>query len=274
MTKIHLVLLFISLINLSCKTEVEDDPITGDWYKPTPKTTFDWDLRDNIPSDFSYEANIVDIDAFDNSKTYVEKLQAQGKKVIAYISVGSWEDWRPDINDFPSSVIGNNYPGWDGEKFLDIRNIDALAPIIRARFDMIKEKGFDGIEPDNMDLNSWTTAELGFDITDEDVITYSKWIAKEAHIRGLSIGQKNATDLSDQLVAHFDWILLEDAFYDNIQEEAKIYITNNKAVFATEYTDLMSSSHFENTVCPKATALQFTAILKLRELDGYVETCQ
>jgi len=91
--------------------------------------------------------------------------------------------------------------------------------------------------------------------------------------RGLSIGQKNATDLAEQLVDTFDWILLEDAFNDNIQEEAKIYITNNKAVFATEYTDEMSSSHFESTVCPTAKTLKFTAILKHRELDGFIEVC-
>ncbi|HIP49756.1 MAG TPA: endo alpha-1,4 polygalactosaminidase [Lutibacter sp.] len=273
MTKLHLVLFLITLAIFSCNTEAEDNPITGEWYKPTPETTFDWDLRDNIPNDFTYEASIVDIDAFDNSKSYVAKLQTQGKKVIAYVSVGSWEDWRPDINDFPASIIGNNYPDWDGEKFLDIRNIDALAPIMRARLDMIKEKGFDGIEPDNMDLNSWTTAELGFEITDADVIRYSKWLANEAHSRGLSIGQKNATDLAEQLVDTFDWILLEDAFNDNIQEEAKIYITNNKAVFATEYTDEMSSSHFESTVCPTAKTLKFTAILKHRELDGFIEVC-
>lgn len=272
MTKILLTFLLLSFVTFSCIVE-PNDPLTGDWYKPTPETTFDWDLRDNIPSDFSYQAHIVDIDAFDNSKTYVEKLQAQGKKVIAYVSVGSWEDWRSDSADFPTAVIGNDYPGWEGEKFLDIRNIEALAPIIRARFDRIKEKGFDGIEPDNIDLNSWTTNELGFEITDADVITYSKWLAKEAHKRGLSIGQKNTTDLANELVDTFDWILLEDAFFYNFQEEAQVYITKNKAVFATEYTDEMSSSHFANTVCPAAKNIKFTAILKRRELDDFIEVC-
>lgn len=265
---------FLSIIILAlfctCKKETTAN---NSWYKPTPQTTFDWDLRSTIPNSQTYTADIVDIDAFDNSADFVANLHSQGKIVFAYVSVGSWEDWRPDINDFPAGVIGNNYPGWDGEKFLDIRNINALAPIMRARLDMIKEKGFDGIEPDNMDLNSWTTAELGFEISDADVMAYSEWLASEAHERGLSIGQKNVSDLADQLVTTFDWILLEDAFNDGIQGEASIYITNNKAVFATEYTDNMNTTQFNNTICPLANTLHYTAILKHRELDAFIETC-
>jgi endo-alpha-1,4-polygalactosaminidase (GH114 family) len=268
----HYIFLFVILnLNYSCKKE--NDDLDNQWYKPTPETTFDWDLRSDIPETFSYNATIVDIDAFDNTKNFVTHLHTQGKKVIAYVSVGSWENWRADKDDFPSSIIGNNYPDWDGEKFLDIRNIDALAPIMRARLDMIKEKGFDGVEPDNIDLNSWTIDELGFEISDADVIKYSKWLANEAHLRGLSIGQKNATDLAIQLVDTFDWILLEDAFYYNFQDEAKIYITKNKAVFATEYTDNTNALKFNQVICPESKNMRFTALLKHRELDAYIEIC-
>jgi endo-alpha-1,4-polygalactosaminidase (GH114 family) len=272
MHKVQLILLILSFITLSCENE---SPVTseGDWYKPTPQTTFDWDLRGPVPDGTNYQASIVDIDAFENNADFVAGLQAQGKKVFAYVSVGSVEDWRPDAADFPANVVGNDYPGWSGEKFLDISNLDALKPIMRARFDMIKEKGFDGIEPDNIDLNSWTTAELGFEITDEDIITYCHWLAEEAHQRGLSIGQKNASDLSEELVNDFDWILLEDAFFYGFQDEAATYIQHNKAVFATEYTDEMNSTMFQTTVCPQAASLQYTAILKNRDLDAYIETC-
>lgn len=273
MTFIRFVSFLFILSFFSCGEE-DSSPEETNWYTPTPETTFDWDLRDDIPSDKTYSATVIDIDAFENSAEFVAGLQAAGKKVIGYISVGSIEDWRPDIADFPTEIIGNNYPGWDGEKFLDISNIDALAPIMRARLDMIKEKGFDGIEPDNMDLHSWTTAELGFEITETDVINYSIWLAEEAHNRGLSIGQKNASDLSEQLANTFDWILLEDPFFYDYQEEAQTYITHNKAVFATEYTDNTSSETFTTTVCPLASTLRYTAILKHRELDGFIEVCE
>ena len=264
-----LISIFI-LFLISCQTN--DDIVLQDQniVKFTPQMTFDWDLRSELPLNSQYNAEVVDIDAFDNSVELVKELHDQGKKVIAYISVGSVENWRSDAADFPASIIGNNYDGWDDEKFLDIRNINALAPIMRARLDMIKEKGFDAVEPDNMD--SYTN-NTGFAITEQDVIRYSKWLAAEAHTRGLSIGQKNATELAEQLVDSFDWILLEDAFADNFEDEAQIYIAKNKAVFATEYTDETSENEFLNIICLKATTLNYTAILKQRELNNFVITC-
>lgn len=53
--------------------------------------------------------------------------------MICYFSAGSWEDWRPDAGQFPDSVKGNNLEDWPGEKWLDIRQIDVLAPIMGAR---------------------------------------------------------------------------------------------------------------------------------------------
>jgi len=258
------------LFLFSCQSDDEGTSDNQNIVKFTPQMTFDWDLRSDLPLNSQYDAEVVDIDAFDNSKELVAELHSQGKKVIAYISVGSFEKWRPDKADFPASIIGNDYEGWEEEKFLDIRNIDVLAPIMRARLDMIKAKGFDAVEPDNMD--SYTN-DTGFDISEQDVIKYCKWLANEAHSRGLSIGQKNATELSDQLVDYFDWILLEDAFAENFQNEAQIYITNNKAVFATEYTDEMSENNFLNIVCSEASSLKYTAILKERDLNSFIVDC-
>ncbi len=254
---------------------------SGDWYKPTPLTTFDWILgEDNLPSASSLDADVIDIDAFDSSSSYVSQLHNNGKKAIAYISVGSYENWRSDADRFPNSVKGNNYDGWAGEKYLDIRQIEVLRPIMHDRFVMAKNKGFDAIEPDNIDLHTYSSSELGFHISSQDVINYCQMLSEEAHGLGLSIGQKNAADLSDDLVDVFDWALLEGVFNEGIDDndasvytDAHVYINNNKAVFATEYTDEVSSSRFQNSVCPKASNLHYTAILKDRDLTAPTETC-
>ena len=47
--------------------------------------------------------------------------------------------------------LGQRRRGLAGEYWLDIRRINDLAPIMQARFQMCKAKGFDGIEPDNID---------------------------------------------------------------------------------------------------------------------------
>ena len=59
-------------------------------------------------------------------------------------------------------MIGNDYVGWPGEKWLDIRAIESLAPLLRARLDLCAAKGFDGIEPDNIEVHD---NDSGFPLT-------------------------------------------------------------------------------------------------------------
>jgi hypothetical protein len=80
--------------------------------------------------------DVYDVDLFDVSADLVSRLHALGRNVICYMSAGSWEDWRPDAKEFPGEALGKDYDGWEGERWLDIRNIDALAPIMRARLDL------------------------------------------------------------------------------------------------------------------------------------------
>jgi len=217
---------------VSCSGGDEDTlPVAGFW-QPPPLTTFQWQLTGTVNT--SVDAQVFDIDAFEASKSLVDELHQKGIRVIGYISVGSYEDWRPDTAMFPVSVIGNDYEGWEGEKWLDIRRIDLLAPVLRQRLDMIRDKGFDAVEPDNIDGYENNT---GFPITKLDEMKFIKWLADEAHQRGLSFGQKNVPDLAEELWSYCDWALVEDCFEDGWCDLMAPYIQHNKAVFAVEYTD-------------------------------------
>jgi len=50
-----------------------------------------WQLTD-VPVDLDLDVDVYDVDLFDNDASVVEALHAQGRKVICYVSVGSWED--------------------------------------------------------------------------------------------------------------------------------------------------------------------------------------
>lgn len=237
---------------------------TGVWH-PKTGTTFEWILDGEI--DVSAQSSeSIDIDGFDASADLVANLHAKDIKVIGYISVGTWESWRPDIGDYPSDIVGNSYEEWDGEKWVDITS-ESIKPIIEARLDMLQAKGFDGIEPDNMDVYE---AESGFSISQSDAVSFYLWLADQAHSRGLSIGQKNVPELTSQLVKTYDWVLSEDAFAQGWEEEVKAYITNGKAVFATEYTDELVDF---SGACARAATLNYDLILKDRDLTSATQRC-
>ncbi len=232
-----------------------------------PPVGASWQIQFTGPIETGVEAAIFDLDLFDTGAATVANLHSQGKKVICYISAGSWENWRPDADQFPDIVLGNDYAGWPGEKWLDIRRIDLLAPILRARLDLCAEKGFDGVDPDNLD---GYTNNTGFPLTAQDQLKFNRWLAKEAHARGLAIGLKNDPDQVSGLLAYFNWALTESCFGQGWCGMMSPFVNAGKPVFAIEYTDTGITL---DDFCPQAAALKFSAILKNRSLDAYRETC-
>lgn len=245
------------------------EKIKTDWWKPKAGVSFDWNLG-TVSQNDSYSTDVVDVDAFETSKETVAALHAKGKKVIAYVSVGTLENTRTDGNLLPAEVIGKIYPEWPEEKWLDIRQIDKMKPWLISRFTKIQEKGFDAIEPDNIDGYSSNT---GFSIGIEDTKKFCDYIITLAHSMGLGIGQKNVGELSEEYSSKFDWALTEDAFKQGWQDDMKPYIALNKPVFAVEYTDKTSQKTFEQDVCPKSKSMKYSAILKHRKLDKWVSFC-
>ncbi len=237
-----------------------------DWWCPTVGLSWQWQLSEP-PVDTSVDADVFDIDIFDNDASVVADLHAKGRKVIGYINVGSWEDWRPDRDQFPPDLLGKTYEGWPGEKWLDIRRMDLLAPIMRARLDVCKAKGFDAVEPDNMEIHSNGS---GFPITYDDQLKYALWLADEAHQRGMSIGIKNAVDQVSDLLDHFDFAITEDYFFYGWAEKMSPFIEAGKPVFAAEYDD--TGVDFA-AACHKARELGFSIIQKHRILTAYRVTC-
>ena len=232
-------------------------------------SSWQWQLS-GLPIDLSFDVDMYDIDLFDNDAGTVAALHDRGRKVVCYISAGSWEDWRPDAGQFPASVLGNDYVGWPGERWLDIRQIDLLAPIMRARLEQCQAKGFDGVEPDNIDGYA---NDSGFPLTYQHQLDYNIWLANEAHARGLSIVLKNDGEQVTDLLPVFDWALTEDCFAQGWCEEVAPFVAAGKAVFAAEYTDEFSLGQFLNEVCPLADVMGLSAILKDRDLDEWRRDC-
>lgn len=239
-------------------------PVTN-WWRPTAGLTWQWQLTGKLELDL--QTDVIDID-LDVGQSVVDYYHSRGTKVICYISVGSYENWRADADQFPREVLGKDYEGWSGEKWLDIRRIDLLAPIMLARLDECATKGFDAVEPDNMQI--WDN-DTGFPLTYEDQLKYAMWLAEEAHKRGLGIGQKNAPDQVKDLVDVYDFAITEDAFYDQWAQDMLPYIMANKPVFAAEYTDLPGEFP---AFCEQSKKLNFSTILKNRDLDAWRQTCQ
>jgi hypothetical protein len=236
------------------------------FWQPSAGTTFAIILSAS-PQTASTPAKAVDLDLFETRSSTVADLRQRGKRAICYLSAGSWENWRPDKGAFPKSVIGKAYDGWPGERWLDIRQIDLLAAPMRARLDKCKAKGFAAVDPDNVDGYQ---ADTGFPLTRTDAIRYFRFLAAEAHKRGLAIGLKNATEFSAAVLPQADFAVTEDCFDQGWCRDSKNFIDAGKPVFAIEYTD--NEIDFA-AFCRQAKNVGLSPLLKYRDLGVWEHRC-
>ncbi len=208
---------------------------------------------------------VYDIDGFDNPATTVAALKAQGAYTVCYISVGTAENWRPDYSSFPAGILGKSN-GWPGEVWINTSPSGPyyaqLQAIMVARFQMCKAKGFNALEPDNMDGSENST---GFNITIAQGDAYAEWIAQEAHSLGLAVLQKNFDDQSSVLQPYFDGIIDEQPFQYDSTSYLSAYTSVGKPVYDVEYADQGANAA---TICPKANALGFNTTIFNTLLDG------
>lgn len=252
--------------------------------------------------------DIYDIDGELNTASTVDALHAMGKKVICYIDAGVWEDYRSDATVFPGvqnegkvytgdpqyagvDIIGTADNGWNGSKWMDVRRIDILQPIMTARMqNWCKNKHFDAIEPD--EITDWSN-NPGFPITYNDQIAYNRAVATWAHNLGLSIGLKGDLEQAHDLVTNFDWTLNEECFlfsecttinnsggpgadgldYPGLQ----LFAQANKAVWVAEYPSEYAASQRSgsglttttfNSICTTSKQQHFNTALYILGLPA------
>ncbi len=233
------------------------------YWQPTPGLS--WQIQYTKTLNTSLNVDVYNIDLFDTDTGVISRLHANGKKVICYFSAGSYENWRPDVADFPKAILGRNLEGWAGEKWLDVRRLDVLIPIMRNRIQLAAKKGCDAVDPDNIDGYGNNT---GFPISYSDQLAYNKALSHEAHQANIAIGLKNDLGQIQDLMDYFDFATNESCIQYNECDLLKPFVNSGKAVFGIEYTLAMAR------FCPQVNALNFDFLKKNLSLNASRKSCR
>lgn len=272
----RIVVVWLSSVLLSfaafCQSEIQET-----WWQPAPSQKLTWQWHISGKLDTSYDVDMYDVDLFDTPASVIRSLQQDGRIVICYFSAGTYEGWREDWKQHFAFISSDHYSGdappfagnmseWD-ERWLDIRRIDLLAPIMRSRMALAAEKGCDGVEPDNMDAYT-NSDETQLALTGEDQLRYNRWIAEVAHSMGLSVGLKNDVGQLNELVADFDWALNEQCFQYHECEGYSVFVNAGKAVFGVEYQGDPA------IFCKEAARMNLSWLKKTLRLDSWRIGCE
>ena len=239
---------------------------TSQWIPPY---SWYWQLSDAIVEDVP--AKIYDVDLFDVNTSTIASLHEQGKEVICYFSAGSYEEWREDAKLFPQRVIGKALDGWEGEKWLDIRDAE-VRKIMKQRLDLAVRKGCDAVEADNVD---GFDNETGFELTYYDQLYFNEFLNVESRRRGLLSGLKNDGLQVDELVHFFDFSLNESCHELHSCRYYTPFIYMQKPALNAEYDDTyIKDEDAFSKLCETAQSEGFSTIVVPLELDGsFIKSC-
>jgi hypothetical protein len=238
-------------------------PIAGAGEIAVPQPGSAWQYQLSGILDLEIDADVFDVDGFETKALQVAELHDLGRYAICYISAGAWERWRPDALDFPKRLLGKTN-GWPGERWLDIRKLRVLKPILRDRMDMCEAKGFDAVEFDNVDGFRNRT---GWPLRGKHQLRFNRFLAVAAHARGLAAGLKNDLSQIDILVDDFDFAVNEQCWQYRECGRLRPFTEAGKAVLNVEYR--LPRSEF----CDKSSDRGFGSIRKRLSLRVWRRSC-
>jgi Glycoside-hydrolase family GH114 len=139
-------------------------------------------------------------------------------RAVCYLDL-AWEDYRPDASPkaggyFPAATLGKIYYGYPQERWVDLRQLDALEPMLRERISMCARKGFDAVELDDIDSFD-PPSETGFRLTPGDLQNFLAYAFNEIHRDGMTGLWKNSPWLSWWGRRYADGALLEECYLDH-----------------------------------------------------------
>ncbi len=233
----------------------------GCW-RPRPGANWDIQLAPRI--DLRARRTFYELDGEGTAKATVTALHRRGIRAVYYVSGGSFESYRRDATAFPKAVLGRTLAGWPDERWLDIRRLDLLVPIMEARVRTCAARGFDAVDFDNVDGYSNTT---GFPLRAGDQLRYNATLANLAHRYGLGVALKNDLEQVRVLAPYFDFAVDESCYTYRECALLRPFRAAGKAVLVIEYRPATSA------FCPTLRALRFDGIRKHRSLDAYRAGC-
>jgi hypothetical protein len=203
------------------------------WYPPHlgadhRPMRWDWQIGRVAPLQRtgSRAVDIYDVDGFLTTGAQVRAIRTRWQastlrhpRTVCYLDM-AWEDYRPDATPsprggyFPAAVLGHVYFGFPEERWVDLRQLDALKPMLRERIGTCARKGFDAVELDDIDSFD-PPSTTGFSLTPGDVQNFLAYAFNEVHRYGMTALWKNSPYLSWWGRQYADGAVVEECYVNH-----------------------------------------------------------
>lgn len=208
-------------------------------------------------------ADLFVIDLFEADSSQIAALHKLGRVVVAYVSAGTSEPWRPDVGNLTASALGAPLAEHPDEAWLDVRDASVRA-LQLGRLQLAVSKGFDGVLLCSLDAY---LHESGHDLSAADQLGYSLWLAERASALGLAVGASSDWAQAQALAERYDFAIHFNCLASGSCGQLEPYRTRKRPVF-----DLETSRSAEQ-VCPNAHNLGLSVTLKDDGFGAWFYAC-
>ena len=150
-----------------------------------------------------------------------------------------------------------------GANWLNVRKQNEFFHLMESRIKVCADKGFLGVDADNVD--GWKH-DTGFRITDQEEARYIERLSATAHNQGLAFSLRNNLEQIDHLIGNIDMAIVEDCHGGDACKHWSTVLGDGKAVFVIEYSD-------ESFAQCKDDPPGMTTIRKTMKLDSWAKDC-
>lgn len=248
---------------------VGEDPVPPDpdptpaRYQPSADVRWQLQLQGNVT--LQTGTQLLEVDLFDTPDSQLTTWRRQGIRLMCYFSAGTLEIWRPDVASLPDSVRGEPLADWPGEYWLDVR-ASSVRDLMRTRLDLAQRKGCDAVDADNVD---GFLQNSGFALRAGDQLDYNRFLAREAHQRGLAIALKNNLTQIPDLVADFDLAVNEQCHAYQECDRLAPFAQAGKPVLNIEYDPrFVADADSRRQLCDEARQEKLQTQVLTTALDG------
>ncbi|MEU4771865.1 endo alpha-1,4 polygalactosaminidase [Micromonospora sp. NPDC023644] len=213
--------------------------------------------------DPTVDADVFLLDPVATTAAQTAELRSRDRRLVCQVHVGSVRATDPDADRFPAAVRGavSRRPQ---SRWLDVRQWDALRPVLADRFRLCRGKGFGAVALADAD---GYTHRSGFPLGFDDQLRFNRRLAELARSLSLSPGLINDLGQVAALAPDFDFAVNEECV--RLDQCARLlpFVEAGKPVFHVEYAG--STTDF----CVTTVGYGLSSIRKERELDAWRIPC-
>ncbi|MEV5764575.1 endo alpha-1,4 polygalactosaminidase [Micromonospora sp. NPDC052213] len=213
--------------------------------------------------DPTVDADVFLLDPVATTAAQTAELRSRDRRLVCQVHVGSVLPTDPDASRFPAVVWGaaSRRPQ---SRWLDVRQWDALRPVLADRLRLCRGKGFGAVALADADGYAH---RAGFPLDFDDQLLFNRRLAELARSLDLSPGLVNDVPQVAALAPDFDFAVNEECVRLGLCAKLLPFVEAGKPVFHAEYTG--STTDF----CVTTVGYGFSSIRKDRELGAWRASC-